>query len=217
MVVKPAEVTPLSAIMLVQTMLDAGLPAGHVTMVQGRGETVGQQLLDDPRFAVYSFTGSTAVGSHIRRTVGLRKTLLELGNNSANIVHADADLSLASKALAKSLSVYAGQVCISAQRILVHENIFDEFTRHLAEQVLSLTLGDPEDEATDVGPMISQEAAERAELWIREAVTEEPNWLGGTETGSSSPRPFSRGPRRTPPWPARRLSPPSRCSFPTAR
>lgn len=183
-VVKPAEVTPLSAIMLVQTMLEAGLPAGHVTMVQGRGETVGQQLLDDPRFAVYSFTGSTAVGSHIRRTVGLRKTLLELGNNSANIVHADADLSLASKALSKSLSVYAGQVCISAQRILVHEDIFDDFARNLTEQVQSLTVGDPGHEATDVGPMISQAAAERAELWIREAVTEGAELLcGGNRDG----------------------------------
>lgn len=178
-VVKPAEVTPLSAIMLVQTMLEAGLPAGHVTMVQGRGETVGQQLLEDPRFAVYSFTGSTAVGSHIRRTVGLRKTLLELGNNSANIVHADADLSLASKALAKSLSVYAGQVCISAQRILVHESVFDDFARTLTEQVQALTVGDPADEATDVGPMISQDAAQRAEHWIREAVTEGAELLCG--------------------------------------
>jgi acyl-CoA reductase-like NAD-dependent aldehyde dehydrogenase len=183
-VVKPAEVTPLSAIMLVQTMLDAGLPPGHVTVIQGRGETVGQQLLEDPRFAVYSFTGSTAVGTHIRRTVGLRKTLLELGNNSANIVHADADLALASKSLAKSLSVYAGQVCISAQRILVQENVFDDFARVLTEQVRSLTVGDPADEATDVGPMISEEAAERAEGWIRDAVNEGAELLcGGVRDG----------------------------------
>jgi acyl-CoA reductase-like NAD-dependent aldehyde dehydrogenase len=183
-VVKPAEVTPLSAIMLVQTMRDAGLPAGHVTMVQGRGQTVGQQLLEDPRFAVYSFTGSTAVGQHIRRTVGLRKTLLELGNNSANIVHADADLELAATALARSLSVYAGQVCISAQRILVHDDIFDIFAQILSERVRSLVVGDPSDEATDVGPMISLEAAERAESWIQEAVEDGATLLcGGDRTG----------------------------------
>jgi acyl-CoA reductase-like NAD-dependent aldehyde dehydrogenase len=171
-VVKPAELTPLSAIMLVQTMLDAGLPPGHVVMVQGRGETVGQQLLEDPRFAVYSFTGSTAVGAHIRRTVGLRKTLLELGNNSANIVHMDADLGLAAKSLARSLSVYAGQVCISAQRILVHERVFDHFAALLAEQVRALVVGDPSEESTDVGPMISLEAAKRAEEWVAEAVAD---------------------------------------------
>lgn len=183
-VVKPAEVTPLSAIMLVQTMIDAGLPPGHVTMVQGRGETVGQQLLEDPRFAVYSFTGSTAVGSHIRRTVGLRKTLLELGNNSANLVHFDADLSLAARSLARSLSVYAGQVCISAQRILVHERVFDDFAQLLTEHVTALRVGDPSDESTDVGPMISEEAAERAERWVKEAVAEGAELLcGGSRDG----------------------------------
>lgn len=171
-VVKPSELTPLSAILLVQTMLDAGLPTGHITMVQGRGETVGQQLLEDPRFAVYTFTGSTAVGVHIRRTVGLRKTLLELGNNSANIVHSDASLDLAAKALARSLSVYAGQVCISAQRILVQERVFDRFSKLLIEQVQALVVGDPSLETTDVGPMISREAAERAEVWIAEAVAD---------------------------------------------
>jgi acyl-CoA reductase-like NAD-dependent aldehyde dehydrogenase len=171
-VVKLAETTPLSGILLVQAMLDAGLPAGHVTVVQGRGETVGQRLLEDPRISVYSFTGSSAVGTHIRNTVGLRKTLLELGNNSANIVHSDADLERAATALSRSLSVYAGQVCISAQRILVHDEIFDEFRALLARKVEDLRVGDPQDEATDVGPMISDESAIRAETWIREATAE---------------------------------------------
>jgi acyl-CoA reductase-like NAD-dependent aldehyde dehydrogenase len=185
-VLKPAEVTPLSGIMLIQTMLDAGLPAGFVTVVQGRGETVGQQLLEDQRFAAYSFTGSTAVGTHIRRTVGLRKTLLELGNNSANIVHSDANLRLAATKLAKSLSVYSGQVCISAQRILVHRAVFDDFAALLTEQVEALTVGDPSDEATDVGPMISLEAAERAESWILEAKAEGATVLtGGVRTGQT--------------------------------
>lgn len=183
-VLKPSELTPLSAIMLVQTMLDAGLPPGHISMVQGRGETVGQQLLEDPRFAVYTFTGSTAVGVHIRRTVELRKTLLELGNNSANIVHSDASLDLAAKALARSMSVYAGQVCISAQRILVHERVFDHFTELLVEQVQALAIGDPSQESTDVGPMISLEAAERAESWIVEAVADGAVLVcGGQRTG----------------------------------
>jgi acyl-CoA reductase-like NAD-dependent aldehyde dehydrogenase len=184
-VVKPAEITPLSAILLIQTLLDAGLPPGHVSMVQGTGETVGQRLLEDPRFGVYTFTGSTAVGRHIRRTVGLRKTLLELGNSSANIVHADADLPLAARQLARSMSVYAGQVCISAQRLLVHEDVYDEFAELLTVEVRSLQVGDPSDEATDVGPMISEEAAVRAESWIRQAVVDGAELLcGGERTGS---------------------------------
>jgi acyl-CoA reductase-like NAD-dependent aldehyde dehydrogenase len=184
-VLKPAELTPLSAILLVQALLDAGLPPGHVSVVQGRGETVGQQLLEDPRFALYTFTGSTEVGRHIRQTVGLRKTLLELGNNSANIVHADADLTLAARQLARSMSAYAGQVCISAQRLLVHEAVYDEFTRLLTEQVRALRLGDPAEETTDVGPMISEPAARRAESWIQEAVAGGAELLcGGERTGS---------------------------------
>jgi acyl-CoA reductase-like NAD-dependent aldehyde dehydrogenase len=183
-VVKPAEVTPLSAILLVQAMLDAGLPPGHVTMVQGRGETVGQQLLEDPRFALYSFTGSTAVGEHIRRSVGLRKTLLELGNNSANIVHSDAEIPRAAKALARSLSVYAGQVCISAQRLLVQEDVFDSFAAALTAEVEALVVGDPDAESTDVGPMISLDAALRAQSWIGEAVADGATLLcGGSRDG----------------------------------
>lgn len=184
-VLKPAEVTPLSAVLLVQTLLDAGLPPGFVSVVQGRGETVGQQLLEDERFAVYTFTGSTAVGAHIRRTVGLRKTLLELGNNSANIVHEDADLDLAARALARSLSVYAGQVCISAQRILVHERVYDEFAARLSTRVGELRVGDPSDDSVDVGPMISEDAARRAETWIHEAVAAGASLLvGGTRHGA---------------------------------
>jgi acyl-CoA reductase-like NAD-dependent aldehyde dehydrogenase len=169
-VLKPAEITPLSAIRLVETMDEAGLPAGHINLVLGAGETVGQQLLEDPRFAAYSFTGSVAVGKHIRNTVGLRKTLLELGNNSANLVHKDADLGLASAAIAKSAYAYAGQLCISAQRLLVHEDVLDEFVALLSERVRALRVGDPALEDTDIGPMIDQRAAERAERLIRQTV-----------------------------------------------
>jgi acyl-CoA reductase-like NAD-dependent aldehyde dehydrogenase len=102
-VLRPLEITPLSAIALAQILLDAGLPPGHLNMVQGQGETVGPQLLAGSRFAVHTLTGSTPVGLRIRRTVGLRKTLLELGNNSADIVHADADLALAARRLARWL------------------------------------------------------------------------------------------------------------------
>jgi acyl-CoA reductase-like NAD-dependent aldehyde dehydrogenase len=146
------------------------MPAGHVNVVLGAGETVGQRLLEDERFAAYSFTGSVAVGRHIRQTVGLRKTLLELGNNSPNIVHRDADLPRAVEAIAKSGFAYAGQLCISAQRLLVHEDVHDAFVAGLVERVSALRTGDPADEATDVGPMITTGAAERAERTIRATV-----------------------------------------------
>ncbi len=169
-VVKPAEITPLSAIKLVETLAEAGLPAGHVNLVLGAGETVGQQLLEDERLAAYSFTGSVAVGRHIRQTVGLRKTVLELGNNSANIVHGDADLELAARAIAKGAYAYAGQLCVSAQRLLVHQSVLDDFVDLFAARVAELSVGDPALDETDIGPMIDERAAERAEQLIRDTV-----------------------------------------------
>jgi acyl-CoA reductase-like NAD-dependent aldehyde dehydrogenase len=169
-VLKPAELTPLSALRLVEILEEAGLPSGHVNVVLGAGETVGQRLLEDERIAAYSFTGSVAVGRHIRQSVGLRKTLLELGNNSPNIVHHDADLARAVEATAKSGFTYAGQLCISAQRLLVHEDVHDEFVARLAERVSAMRTGDPAAEATDVGPMITTAAAERAERTIQATV-----------------------------------------------
>lgn len=168
-VLKPAEQTPLSAIRLVATLEEAGLPKGHVNLVLGAGDTVGQQLLEDQRFASYSFTGSVEVGRHIRRTVGLRKTVLELGNNSPNIVHEDADLDRAAAAITKSAFLYAGQICISAQRALVHEAVHDSFVARLVAQTSALRTGNPYDERTDVGPMISSAAADRAERIISTA------------------------------------------------
>lgn len=180
-VLKPAENTPLSAIRLVETMIEAGLPPGHVNLVIGGGETVGNQLLADQRFAAYSFTGSTAVGKLIRSKVGLRKTLLELGNSSPNIVHRDADLDRAAAAIAKSGFAFAGQLCISAQRLVLHEEIADEFLALLVARVADLKVGDPGLEETDVGPMINEGAARRAEARIAAAVEQGADLLIGGE------------------------------------
>jgi acyl-CoA reductase-like NAD-dependent aldehyde dehydrogenase len=168
-VLKPAEVCPLSAIAAVRILEEAGLPAGVLNLVHGPGETVGELLLRDPRFAIYTFTGSAAVGKHIHDTVGLRRTLLELGSVSPTIVAADADLERAASACAKGGFSYAGQLCISVQRILVQKPVLDDFLSAFVPKVKSLVLGDPRDEATDVGPMISEDAAQRAESWIAEA------------------------------------------------
>lgn len=170
-VVKPSENTPLSAMRLVETMIEAGLPSGFVNLVLG-GADVGRMLAADPRLAAYSFTGSVKVGKQLRATVGLRKTVLELGNSSANIVHADADIPYAARKIAKSAYTYAGQLCISAQRVLVHERVEDDFLQAFVARVRELKLGDPADEDTDVGPMISDQAAARAQSMIEAAVAD---------------------------------------------
>lgn len=184
-VLKPAEVTPLSAIAAVEILEEAGLPKGIVNMVQGPGETVGEMLLHDPRFAVYTFTGSMAIGKHIREQVGLRRTLLELGSNSGVIIHRDADLERAAAQCAKGAFVYSGQICISVQRILVHEHVRDAFLQRFVPKVEALVVGDPRQESTDVGPMISVQAAEKAEQAIRHAaITGATILTGGTRNGN---------------------------------
>lgn len=169
-VLKPSELTPLSAIKLMRAMLDAGLPQQQVGLVVGDGETVGSPLLDDPRFRAYSFTGSVRVGLEIRRRVGLRKAVLELGSSTATIVHADADLEHAADAVARSAFAYAGQLCVSTQRVLVHASVHDTFLDVLCARVAALRVGDPADEATDVGPLIDVVAAERVRGAIAAAV-----------------------------------------------
>jgi acyl-CoA reductase-like NAD-dependent aldehyde dehydrogenase len=171
-VLKPAANTPLSAIRLVETLGEAGLPAGRVNLVLGSGARVGAQLTADPRFAAYSFTGSVETGKQIHAAVGLRKTLLELGNSSANIVHADADIPYAAEKIAKSAYAFAGQLCISAQRVLVHHRVEDEFLGEFVDRVRRLKLGDPAEEDTDVGPMITDSAAEQAQRMIEAAVSD---------------------------------------------
>lgn len=182
-VLKPAEVTPLSAIKLVEVLHEAGLPPGWANLVLG-DERVGQQLLEDERFAAYSFTGSVAVGRHIRRTVGLRKTLLELGNNSPNVVHHDAYLDHAARAIATAAFAYAGQICISAQRVLVHRDVHDELVGLLAARAGAMVVGDPALETTDVGPMIDAGAADRARSLIDRTVAAGATIVaGGTSDG----------------------------------
>ncbi len=169
-VLKPPELTPLSAVKLLRTMVDSGLPSGFVNMVQGQGERVGEALLENLGINAYTFTGSAAVGLHIRQKAGLRKTLLELGSNSAVIVHRDADLALAAKLIARAGNVYAGQICISVQRVYVHRDIYDRFSEQLRAEIDKLVVGDPMDDRTDVGPMISVDAADRAASWLHDAL-----------------------------------------------
>ncbi len=169
-ILKPAPQTPLIAMKLAEIMADAGLPNGWLSVLTGSGPDLGQELVSHPGVQLISFTGSQKVGQEIRAQARLKPVLLELGNNSANIVHGDADLDLAAGILAARAFGYAGQVCIAVQRIYVQRKIFDAFQDRLIRASRALVVGDPEDPQTDVGPMISLEAATRAWSWYSDAL-----------------------------------------------
>jgi acyl-CoA reductase-like NAD-dependent aldehyde dehydrogenase len=184
-VLKPASYTPVVAAKLCAILTDAGLPPGWLNLLVGPGDSVGNALLTDARIGFYTFTGSVPVGEALKRTIGLRRCTLELGSNSAAIVHEDADVANAATQCALKGFSYAGQVCLSVQRILVHRAVVEEFTAKLVSVTQGLRMGDPKDSTTDIGPMISESEARRAESWIREAVTEGASLLtGGQRDGS---------------------------------
>lgn len=184
-VLKPATATPIASFLLVELLEQAGLPKGHVNIVTGSGSQVGDWLLDDPRIAMYTFTGSAEVGAAIKQRSGLRPVALELGNNSPNIVHEDADLDLAARLIAQRSFHNAGQACIAVQRILVAESVAEAFTEAYLKEVRQLRVGDPEDPETDVGPMISEAEAIRAESWVQEAIAQGAELLcGGRREGA---------------------------------
>jgi acyl-CoA reductase-like NAD-dependent aldehyde dehydrogenase len=184
-VLKPASYTPLTAIRLCQLMEEAGLPKGYGHLVIGGGSTVGEWLLEEQGFAFYTFTGSPMVGKHLKERIGLRRCTLELGSNSATLIHSDADIQYAAQRCAKTAFGNAGQICISVQRVFVQESKFDEFLEAFVAATKSLKVGDPSDAATDVGPMIQLKEAERAESWIQEAIQSGAVLrLGGTRNGA---------------------------------
>lgn len=172
LVVKPATVTPIATFLLLEVLEEAGLPKGYINIVTGAGSQVGEWLLDEERIAMYTFTGSGEVGRHIKERSGMRPVALELGNNSPNIVHLDADLELAARQTAVRSFHNAGQACIAVQRIYVHESVFQEFSELYIAEVKQLKVGNPEDPDTDVGPMISEKEAIRTEEWVNEAISE---------------------------------------------
>jgi acyl-CoA reductase-like NAD-dependent aldehyde dehydrogenase len=171
-------------------MHEAGAGPGVLNVLVGGGRELGEPLVQDPRVRFVSFTGSVPVGERIRTIAGLKKLTLELGSNSPLLVFADADLEAAAAAAARGAFAYSGQVCISVQRILVDRAVKDAFLEILIPRVEALKIGDPLDEATDVGPMISPEDAQRIESWIAEAVASGARVLtGGTREGERFFRP----------------------------
>jgi acyl-CoA reductase-like NAD-dependent aldehyde dehydrogenase len=182
--IKPAPQTPLTALLLGEVVVEAGLPPGGLNVLPCNN-TVAEQLVVDPRFTLLSFTGSATVGWALKAKCGKKKVVLELGGNAGVIVEPDADLDFAAQRCAAGGFGYAGQTCISVQRILAHHSIADLFTTKLLLQVARLKAGDPSDEATVVGPLIDQNAAHRIETWISEAVSQGARvLLGGKRTGS---------------------------------
>ncbi len=195
-VIKPPQNTPFSAVLLVELLLRAGLPPGHVALVQGPGAEVGTWLAENQEIRFFSFTGSTAVGQVLRRSVGLRPVALELGSISGTIVCGDADLERAAPRCANSGFRRAGQVCTSTQRLFVQDTVFERFTSLLVEATRALKVGDPRDPRTVVGPMISEREAARAEAWIAEAVRDGATIVhGGRRTGALVEPTILRGTR----------------------
>jgi acyl-CoA reductase-like NAD-dependent aldehyde dehydrogenase len=161
-VLKPAELTPLSALRFAELAADAGLPEGVVNVVVGPGRTCGQRLVEHPDVAKIAFTGSTEVGRSIAAgaAASIKRVTLELGGKSANIIFADADLEAAAAAAPLAVFGNAGQDCCARSRILVQEQVLERFLELLEDEVKGLRVGDPLDEATQMGPLISAEQRE---------------------------------------------------------
>jgi acyl-CoA reductase-like NAD-dependent aldehyde dehydrogenase len=180
-VLKPAELTPLSALRLAELVLEAGIPEGAVNIVVGKGSVVGRRLVEHPDVAKIGFTGSTEIGRGVMQGAAgtIKRVTLELGGKSANIVFADADLERAAAAAPYAVFDNAGQDCCARSRILVERSAYDRFLELLVEATRGVRVGDPADEATEMGPLIS--AAHRET--VASFVEEEPLFRGEAPDG----------------------------------
>jgi acyl-CoA reductase-like NAD-dependent aldehyde dehydrogenase len=167
-VLKPAELTPLSALRLGELVLDAGIPEGVVNVLPGKGSVVGRRLVEHPDVAKIGFTGSTEVGRQVMAAAAetVKRVTLELGGKSANVVFADADLDRAAAAAPYAVFDNAGQDCCARSRILVERSVYDRFLDLLAESTRAVRVGDPESDETEMGPLISAEHRERVASYL---------------------------------------------------
>src|SRR6476661_4590135 len=170
-VLKPAGATPLSALLLAQAFEDAGQPAGWLNVVVGKSSEIGDAMIEDERVRMITFTGSSEVGWGIRARANKKKVSLELGNSTPLIVLADADLDKAAAAIAMNGYAFAGQSCISVQRVYVEDAAHDALIEKLTPKVAALKVGDPLDADTQVGPVIDHENRDRIKEWVDEAVS----------------------------------------------
>jgi len=169
-VLKPPPQAPLTSLRLARIVQEAGAPPGLFNVLPCPVE-VAAQLVTDDRMALLSFTGSARVGWALKNQAGKKRVVLELGGNAAAIVQDDADLEFAATRLAVGAFAYAGQICISTQRIYIHDSVSDRFLDRFLTATRQLPVGDPADPKTVVGPMIDQAAADRVESWVKEAVS----------------------------------------------
>jgi acyl-CoA reductase-like NAD-dependent aldehyde dehydrogenase len=184
-VLKPASQTPLSALLLAELEDEAGLPPGWLNVLTGPAAEIGDVLVEDERVKLITFTGSSGIGWGLRERAGRKKVALELGNATPVIVEADADLDEAATKLAANGFSFAGQSCISVQRVYVQRAAYDGFLERFLPLVQALQAGDPSDEDTDVGPVIDDDARERILEWIEEARTLGADVLLGGEADGS--------------------------------
>jgi len=166
-VLKPASQTPMSALFLAELEEEAGLPAGWLNVLVGPASEIGDVLVEDGRVRLITFTGSSGVGWKLKERAPKKRVNLELGNATPLIVAADADVSTAATKVSQNAFSFAGQSCISVQRVYVERSAYDEFVRQLVPLVEGLKVGDPGDDDTDVGPVIDKDARERILQWIK--------------------------------------------------
>ena len=180
-VLKPAGQTPISALKLAEILNEAGLPEGWLSVIPGPGSKVGNAIVEHELTRAITFTGSARVGWDIRSRVPHKKVNLELGSNAPLIVHSDGDWEAAADKAQIHAFSHAGQSCISIQRILVQEDVAEAFTERLVANIEKLTVGDPLDSETDVGPLITPDDRDRVKEWIDEAVAAGAELLAGGE------------------------------------
>lgn len=188
-ILKPDSNTPLSALFLAELLVDAGLPAGWLQVLTGRGSTVGNAIVIHPRVKMVSFTGGVDAGRTIMSRVGLKRVQMELGANNPVIVCADADLDLALDRISSGAFWAAGQNCLHVQRVYAHEDVFDDVVAGLAKRATSIVLGAKLDEETEMGPMIDSLALARMGEIVDEAVTGGAEVVCGGEAHGAAFRP----------------------------
>jgi len=186
-VLKPASATPLSALLLAELEREAGLPDGWLTVLVGPAAEIGDVLVSDERVRLITFTGSSAVGWGLAERAPRKRVRLELGNSTPVVIAADADLDVAAEKLAANAFSFAGQSCISVQRIYVLRPALDAFLERFVPLVEQLVVGDPADEETDVGPVIDSSNRDRIAAWVEEAVAAGASLLTGSTDGDPLP------------------------------
>ncbi len=181
MVAKPTELTPLTALALAEVLLEAGLPPPMLSVVTGLPDDIGDEMITNPHIDLITFTGSVPVGKYIAATAGYKRTVLELGGNSPLIVMEDADLDEAAEMAVQGATKNSGQRCTAVKRILAIESIADEFAERVAEKAARLKYGDPMDPDTDVGAVITEQAAILFQARVNDAIDKGARLLYGND------------------------------------